>query len=185
MKSRLLLSTAAVVVALAAPAAFQTAAARELLSDEEMQEARGGVLVAGGLAFEFGAVLRTFEDGSLSLQTQVNWTPTGAVVEQITGAGVARLADPALTVFAGAGEEITGADGVFLTGSGAAIIHEVSQGQIVNMLLNTASNREFRQDTDITLVLPGFADLQADFTQQITGLRLADEIRFAMSAIGE
>ena len=56
------------------------------------------------------------------------------------------------------------------------ILQQLAQGQLVNLLMNTDSNRNFRQDTDVTITLPGFADFAADATRQLTGLRLAEDL---------
>ncbi|MDB5447142.1 MAG: hypothetical protein JWQ97_2459 [Phenylobacterium sp.] len=309
MKIQLFLGMAASALALFTPAAPPGAQGREVLSDEEMADARGGVLVAGNVAFEFGAVVKTFEDGVLSLQTQVNWTPQGANVQQTAGPNVAQLgqnlanqinaqvqagvqaevqsalqaANPAngqttpagtpagpttlatttgqgaptttpaiqSTVAAvlggaqsavqtaqalaqGAQNAASGQGGnpsvaqttpaveptiqstvqstvqaanqvagpvtvqptaaspgqtntsntqsVFVTSSGANIIQQVAQGQLLNILMNTANNHAFVQNTDITLILPGFLGIQAGMAQQINGMRIADEIRSAINA---
>jgi hypothetical protein len=305
MRLRLFLGVAATSLAILAPAAPQSALGREMLTDDEMADARGGVLVAGNVAFEFGAVVKTYEDGVLSLQTRVNWTPQGAQVQRTTGPNVMQvlplpaamhvppvpaaaqvrpvpavmqappvpaaaqvlpvpavmqappvpavaqvLPMPALvqgspTPAAPQGSPVPaatqsapiGSDGVataivppsaqnvmttaqstlqpiaeapvqqagavtvqpaapqiagslvrdnvqtvYVTSGGANIIHQVTQGQLLNILLNTQNNHQFLQSTDITLVLPGFAGFQAGVMQQLHGMRLADDIRGAMNA---
>lgn len=141
--------------AMAAPAA----------SDAELDDQRGGFSV-GEVAFEFGAVVRTFENGALALQTQVTWTSQGAVVNTTAAPGV--VPDLALSAMSGAG--------AFSTASGASVIHNVADGQLANVLLNTASGRDFRQETDATLTLPGFAGVQGDIARNLAGLRLADDV---------
>jgi hypothetical protein len=224
MRRLLFCAVAVGVLTMTAPAAGPGPSARELLSDEEMAEARGGVLVAGGVAFEFGAVAKTFEDGVLRLQTQVTWTSQGAQIERVVGADVTRLGqdlsaaatnslrgqaaqpgaaagpasvdaskvlaavlngtiavDPAA---ASPASRVSAADTrtVYATGSGANIIQQVSQGQLLNVLLNTGSNRQFAQSTEITLTLPGFAATQADIARQLNGMRITNEIRDAIGA---
>jgi len=168
MRSRLF-AAAALVLTLGTTLPAQ---ARETLSDDELCEQRGGVLIAGDVAFQFGAVVKTYEDGVLSLETQVTWTPNGPQILQTPGAGVAPLNDPDLSALSGLGD-------AFRTASGATVVQNVSQGQIVNLLMNTASGHDFRQDTEITLQLPGFAATQAEIGRQLLGLRLADEVRAA------
>lgn len=175
MKARQIVAALAAAVLINAPALVAPAAAFEVVSDAELSEMRGGVLVAGDLAFQFGAVIRTFESGLLSLQTQVTWTPAGPHVEQVMGEGVTTLADAQLAALSGAG-------GAFLTPGGAAVTHQFSQGQLVNLLMNTNSNRDFQQDIAITLVLPGFEAVQTDMVRQLTGLRIWDDV--ATSSVG-
>lgn len=145
------------------------AEARRTLSDTEMSSLRGGMLVAGGIAFDFGAVVRTYEDGALALETQVTWTPTGPAVTQTPGVGVTPLTSQQLSALSGLGVP-------YQTASGAAIVQNLSSNQITNVLLNTGDNHAFRQDTAVTLSLPGFAATQLSMSQQLLGLRLADDL---------
>lgn len=165
-------ATAAAASLLAIGPALTSAQAREVMTDEELSQARGGILIAGDIAFEFGAVVKTYEDGALSLETQVTWTPTGPLIQQLAGTGVTPLSDPDLKVLAGMGD-------AFRTAAGATVIQNVSQGQVLNLLMNTTSGHQFRQDTAITLVLPGFASTQAAISRQVLGLRLGEEVRGA------
>lgn len=168
----------------AAPAASQYAAetarpapAFQVVPDEELDTARGGYLLADNLAFQFGAIMRTYENGALSLQTQLVWTPDGPAFQQDAGDGVMALTGPELGAI--------GADGFFLTSGGAIVQHDLKAGEFMNLLLNTESGRDYRQDLAITLVLPGFESAQGDMGRQLTGLRLADELSLgAVFAIG-
>lgn len=145
------------------------AAAYELVPDEELEQARGGVLLAGNVAFEFGAVVRTFENGALSLQTTMTWTPGGMQVDRALGDGVTPVSDAALAAASGLGD-------LFRTAGGAIVGHSGADGQLVNLILNTQSDQDLRQEMDITLRLPGFEGNQADMIRQITGLRINDEL---------
>lgn len=161
--------------ALAAP--VRSLADIEAVDDAELAEQRGGVLVAGSLAFQFGAVLSTYEDGALSLQTQVTWTPNGPVVQQFVAPGVTPVADPGLSALAGLGE-------AFQTPGGAVVLHDLAGGQFLNLLLNTQSNHDVRQDLAITLVLPGFGATQEQMSRDLTALRLAGDMASgAMAAL--
>jgi hypothetical protein len=322
MRLSVILGLTASVIALSTPGSSAVALDREVMSDEEMADARGGVLTAGGVAFEFGAIVRTFEDGVLSLQTQLTLTPQGPQVQQTLGPNVAQLGsqiaaqttaqvDAALaavptapgvastsaastppaagssapgttssaatppvatpapatasetisTPFAALGataastpvqaaQDLAAAAGlpvaqpiaqasqaaaaagqaaaasvqavvqsamqsqvqaqtdtagqvtvtpaaatpgqslvnnsqaVYVTSSGASILQTVTNGQLLNVLMNTQNGHTFLQTTDITLVLPGFAGFQSGIMQQLTGMRLAADIRSAMAAGG-
>lgn len=172
MRKANLICTAAAGVLLALGPAINDALARDTLTDAEMADERGGVLIAGQVAFEFGAVVKSYEDGALSLETQVTWTPGGPQIQQLPGAGVTPISDAVLKGLSGTGE-------AFQTPAGATIVQNVSQGQIVNVLLNTTSGHDFRQDTAVTLVLPGFAATQGAIAQQLLGLRLGEDVRSA------
>ena len=181
MKLSSLLGAAAAAATLnlhVAPAAGQIQdGAFEVVSDDELAEHRGGYLLADELAFQFGAVMRTFENGALSLETQLVWTPDGPMLEQVLGEGVTQLTAAELSSV-GLGE-------TYVTPGGSVVMHELAQGQLVNLLTNTYSDRSYRQEVDITLVLPGFGETQADMGRQLTGLRLVDELSFgSISALG-
>lgn len=57
------------------------------VSDTELADTRGGFFVAAGAQFDFGASIRTMVNGKLALQTNLQWTPAGAVTRHITGMG--------------------------------------------------------------------------------------------------
>lgn len=171
MSARLLLAAAVAALSFATPA-FQPAAAREQLSDEEMDKARGGILVADGVAFEFGAVVNTYEDGVLRLQTQLTATPNGPLIQQTAGQNVSQLTGQLLSALAGPSV----GKGAVVTDSGAVILQQFSPGQITNLIVNSGSDHSFRQDTNVTLTLPGFAGTQADIARQLTGMRLSDDL---------
>lgn len=162
------IAAAAILGLSGAPAGAQPDGWRgDIVPDAELDELRGGYLVAADLAFQFGAVMRTYENGALSLQTQFVWAPDGQQVTRLFGDGVTELSDADLGGIAG---------GVFVTPGGALMTHDHSAGQFMNLLINTENNRDFRQDLAITLVLPGFEATQSDLGRQLMGLRLADEI---------
>lgn len=56
------------------------------VSNDDLSELRGG-FSAGGISFNFGASIQTMVNGQLALQTNVQWTPTGAAVTQLQGLG--------------------------------------------------------------------------------------------------
>lgn len=176
MRSRRYFAAAVAAVALAGSwGAAVPARAREVVSDEELDGMRGGFLVADGVVFDFGATIRTYEDGVLSLQTQVTWALDGIHIEQMLGAGVAPVTSADLNALAGLGE-------VFRTAGGATVLHDVNQGQLLSVLLNTTSDHSFRQDTALTLVLPGFDATQASMVRQLTGVHISDDM--ATASIG-
>lgn len=186
MKTRLLLATAVALIAFATPAARQPAAAREELTDAELDEARGGILVAGNVAFEFGAVMKTYEDGALALQTQVNWTPSGPQTTQTVGPNVTpggqTLGGLDPTAAATLVAATKGAPASFTTADGATLIQQVAPTQVLNVLANTGSNHTYQLDTAVTVVLPGFAATQANMAQDLTALHIAQEVGVMMSS---
>ena len=135
------------------------------LSDPELESARGGFLVAGNVAFEFGAVVRTYAAGALALQTNVTWAGDGPRIEQMTGAGVSPVAGPGASGFS-----------AYSSASGVEFAHILGNGQIASLLSNASSDQTYRQETDVTLTLPGFQEAQRDMNLSRVGARLSDDI---------
>jgi hypothetical protein len=63
------------------------AADAHCVSDDELAQVRGGFFTASGANFDFGASVQTMVNGQLALQTNVQWTPAGAVTQQLAGLG--------------------------------------------------------------------------------------------------
>lgn len=137
------------------------------LSSAELADLRGGFLVAGGIQLDFGAVVRTYVDGQLALESRLQWTNQGAVTTQNIGSvpGAVDLAgamDQALK--AGLDIEALGSgQGVLLAdGSGAtALIQNIGRDGIQNVIVNNADGRDLRQEVEINLALPQLDALQA------------------------
>lgn len=118
------------------------------LADEEMADMRGGYISAAGIAFDFAADMKTFVDGELALQTSLN------SVDGIIGAN----------------QQLT------LPGGMTTILHRMDDGQLSNILINSDDNRNFRQELNVTLTLPGFADMQRGFESLRIGRDLTEQI---------
>lgn len=58
-----------------------------MVSDDELSGMRGGFFTAAGAQFDFGASVQTLVNGKLALQTNLQWTPAGAVTQQLQGLG--------------------------------------------------------------------------------------------------
>lgn len=154
---------AAMAACLALAMSPRPARAMEGLTAAEMGQQRGGFLVAGNVVFDFGAVVRTFENGALTLQTTLTWTPQGPQVVRFVGAGVMAAGPDAPA-------------GAFITPGGATLVQNVTQGQILSLVLTPASNLDLRQETSVTVTLPGFGPVQADMLRQLSGLRLTRDL---------
>ena len=63
-----------------------TLASARPIGDDELENARGGFSI-NGINFNFGASVQTLVNGQLALQTNLQWTSTGAVVTQVQGLG--------------------------------------------------------------------------------------------------
>jgi hypothetical protein len=57
------------------------------MNNDELSDMRGGFFTAAGVHFDFGASVQTMVNGQLALQTNVQWTPTGPAIQQLSGLG--------------------------------------------------------------------------------------------------
>jgi hypothetical protein len=124
-----------------------SALSMDRLNDEQLQQARGGYLSAGGFRFDFGAVVSTWIDGALVLQSKLNLTSDGAA-SSIGPDGVAN--PPSQQVSA----SFNGNGGV------TSLLQALSQNSIRNLVVNTADNRTIMQNTAITITLPDLPSIQ-------------------------
>jgi hypothetical protein len=163
---RTFLFTACAVAALTASAANASEAAWgddvEVMDDAEMDDLRGGFDV-GGIEIGFGAVVTSTLNGAPVMTTQLTVTDTGSVVEQTMndiGESLSSLTPEQLSALGIAA--LAGLDGVVVNGeTGATVfVHNVGNGTLQNILVNTASGQDIRQDIDVTLTLPGFESIQ-------------------------
>lgn len=131
------------------------------LAEGELADLRGGLLFAGGIAFDFGATVRTTINGQLALETRLTWTPEGVVVEDLSA-----VAGASIPEFNGFGLNITDATGTTLVG------HRLLDGELQGFIINTGDNRDIRQEMDVNLSLPGFAAIQRDMVTDRLGFRI-------------
>jgi hypothetical protein len=136
-----------------------------LLPAEELATFRAGLLLAGGIAFEFGAIVRTTVDGRAALETRLTWTPDGVVVEDMSA-----FPDAPIPEFHGFGLTITDATGTTLVG------HRLLDGGLQGFIINTGDNRNIRQDLNVTLTLPGFDAIQRDMLTDRLGFRIGSGV---------
>ncbi|WP_372786938.1 hypothetical protein [Phenylobacterium sp.] len=156
---------AGAVLSLGSPIAAMAAGTR--LSDGELAEQRGGLQTPMGLEIGFGVSVRAFVDGQLVLETKLTWTDQGVQTQRVAGASDATALPGGFTV------TVPGQ-----TGGATQVLQNLSADRIASVVLNTASNRTIRQDTDITLVVPQLADLQ----RQVAGDRIAASLQSAVGA---
>lgn len=171
---RLYIVACATALALAAPAAAQEGAWDDIavMDDSEMASLRGG-FSAGGIEFNFGAVVTTFVNGAPALRTELAWTDAGALIQDTLGdlgPNASTLSPEMLT-----GLGATGAHGILLNDSDGqtALIHNITDTALQNIVINAASDRDIHQQIDVTLELPGFEAVQAAMTLELFGMRLA------------
>lgn len=155
----------------------------QALSDEELSGLRGGFITTNGFTFGFGVVIRSYVDDRLALETRMTWTPTGPATEQTRGdvPGMTDLAS-ALTSLLNSGIDLRNLGGTsggvaLVSGDGAtALIHNVTSGQLQNLIVNNASNRDLRQDMELNLYLPDLATMQAASSAQARAAQLTYDL---------
>jgi hypothetical protein len=151
-------------------------------SDAELAAARGGFVTADGIAFDLGAVIRTYQNGELALMSQLTWTPNGAVVSHTSGdpySGAAQAAQAAAARLAGGGGfAVADASGA------TAIAHDVAGANLRSLVITSASDTRFLQDIEVTITLPGFEAMQAGFMTDRLGLRLGAELSALLGTAG-
>lgn len=153
---------------------LQTAAERDLA------DARGGYITAGGVTFDLGAVITTWRNGALALQTVLNWSPTGVTTAHSTGGPVGGdlLATGLPALSSSGGIAITDPNGA------TTVLHMTGDGQFINTLVTSESNQVFAQDIAVTITLPGFDAVQTSLLSDRMGIRLNNELGDLLSTIG-
>lgn len=152
----------------------------EVMSDQEMQGLRGGLSIAPGIDVNFAAVITTTVNGVPALTTQLTWTDVGAFVEQTVGQ-VGEQID-ALTPEQQAALGVSGLNGqngvVIADAAGVtALVHNVTEGALQNIIINNATGRDISQSVDVTLTLPGFEMMQNSLLVEHLGFRLSDDMQ--------
>ena len=138
------------------------------LTAAELAALRGGFVLPTGVEIDFGAVARTYSNGSLILETHISWNPDGSPMEEtFSSPGLIPVSDLA-NGFA------------LLDANGATIFaHQVDSAGVRNILLNEASARDLRTETQLTISLPGFEATQSAIRDSVLGLRLFDDLNAA------
>lgn len=187
MSVRRVLSLTLSAALLATPAAHAAAPAdiwadADVLSDEDMADLRGGIRLPNGVDVGLGAVVTTYSNGVPILATQLTWTDAGAVVDQtISNAGQdIRALSPEALAALGINPS-SGAGGVVIADANGvtALVHNVTDGALQNILINNANGRDIRQDVNVTLTLPNFEAMQSAILLQQIGLRLDADLAAA------
>jgi hypothetical protein len=133
----------------------------ELVSDDELADVRGGFVSAGGINFDFGAVMHTYVDGSLVLSSQLVLNEQGATTSyQLGQAPNVIPIENAASVGLNLGN-IEG-HGVVVLGNGGAtaVVQTLNDSQVRNLVVNTAQGRNISQDTSLTFAIPNLTLLQ-------------------------
>jgi hypothetical protein len=150
----------------------------EVMSDHDMEAYRGGFEIAG-LSFDFGATVTTLVNGVPALVTTLTWTDVGAFVDQTVGQVGQNIADLTPVQLTALGLNGLGnAGGVVINDEAGvtALVHNITQGSLQNIIINNASGRDLAQQVDVTLTLPGFELIQQSLVVEAFGIHLADDM---------
>lgn len=175
-----LLVSVALFAACAAPAhASEWGDGVELINEAEMDDLRGGFEV-NGIQIGFGAVITSYMNGAPVLTTQLTWTDAGAIVEQTIADVGQRLEDLSPEQREALGVDgLGGASGIVIDDEAGmtALVHNIAEGALQNIIINSATGRDLEQDIDVTLTLPGFDAIQDSLVLERFGIRIADDMQ--------
>jgi hypothetical protein len=156
----------------------------DVMDAAELSSNRGGIAIAPGIEVGFGAVVTTMVNGMPALQTQLTWTNTGAIVSQtITSAGQElSTLTPAQRDALGLGG-LDSAGGMIINDANGvtALVHNVTEGSLQNIILNNAGGRDITQHIDVTLELPGFEAMQGLLSLERFGMRIDSDMNLAFT----
>ncbi len=173
----------ALALFLATPAAAEEFPADALMSDEELGAARAGFTL-GGLEISLGADLRTYLDGELVLRTIVNWTGGERSSERWASDALTLADADALDGMLANGHitmHLNGQD-LFLANDGQTALLQRSDGGLQNLVFNTASGIDLRQEADISIGLANFEAFQSAIAPALFMSGINDAINY--SAVG-
>lgn len=148
------------------------------LSDRELAAERGGLRLPTGMEVGFGASVRTFVDGALVLETKLVWTDLGATQTQSAPPLASQGQGGQVTLSEGAAQ----LPGVALAGDGGStvVLHELSAARISNIVVNTANNRDIRQEVQIDLAIPELTQFQQAAVQERANMRMMEAVGAAL-----
>ena len=148
------------------------------LSDRELAAERGGLRLLTGMEVGFGASVRTFVDGALVLESKLIWTDLGATQTQSAPPLATQGHSGQVTLSEGAAH----LPGVALAGDGGTtvVLHELSAARISNIVVNTANNRDIRQEVQIDLAIPELTQFQQAAVQERANMRMMEAVGAAL-----
>ena len=147
----------------------------ERVADAQLAEQRAGFSWQG-LNVNFGAEMRSYIGDQLVVRTNVNWATEGGDVQRTISSTLASATAADLRAVAAASSlpALDAQQRVVVQGNGGQTTFlQRTDGVIQNILLNTASNVDLRQNVDLKLDI-------ANFTPFLSGI-LASRVGSALS----
>lgn len=144
----------------------------QAVDDTDLKAERGGFISAGGVTFDIGATVQTTVNGTLALVNTLNLSSNGQLQQStwvnpalanatvITPSNISAISKATGINLSG----VSGASGVVIPGSQGgytAVLANLTQSALQNLVVNTANGQTITQTTNMTLTLPGFAATQA------------------------
>ena len=180
MSARTLLLSGVFFAALAAPAWADDGWGEgiEVMQVEDLDSHRGGFVI-GGVTFNFGATITTLINGVPALTTTLTWTDVGAFVEETIGAVGVNINTLTEEQRAELGiDGLENAGGVIITDEAGvtALVHNVTEGSLQNIIINNATGRDLTQEIDVTVTLPGFELIQDALQAELFGMQVSGDL---------
>ncbi len=150
----------------------------EVMSVEDLEANRGGFQIAG-LNIDFGATVTTLVNGVPALVTTLTWTDMGAFVEETVGdvgQNIADMTPDQLTALGLDGLENAGGIVIQDEAGVTALVHNITQSSLQNIIINNASGRDLAQQIDVTLTIPGFELMQQSLITESFGIHVVDDM---------
>ena len=130
----------------------------ERVSDDELAEQRGGFRV-GSLDVSLGAEIRSYVGDALVMQTNLSWTDVATKVQRTFSAALSQNAATDLATGLLDGGDLKlglGSQAALLANQGKTAFIQRTDGTIQNIIVNTASNVNLRQNVDVRIDIAGF-----------------------------
>jgi hypothetical protein len=157
-----------------------------IVADTELAKLRGGFAI-GGLNITMGADIKTFINDQLALHTTMSWGDQ-AISETHVLSGALTMADAGSlrnqVLASGNISMQIGNNPVFLTNNGQTVISHRTDGALQNILVNTASNVNVRQEVNATLDVGGYAGFATNIQNVQMSNLFSDAINSAVVSFG-
>lgn len=158
----------------------------QVMTDDEMAAERGGIRLPNGVDVGFGAIVTTYANGLPVLQTLLTWSDAGPALASSIGSFGRSIDSMSPEERTALGlEGLQGLSGVVIADADGvtAVAHNVTDGALQNIILNTASGRDLVQTVDVTLTLPKFELAQGAMRADLAGLRVAADLRDQLAGV--
>ncbi|HEX2561657.1 hypothetical protein [Phenylobacterium sp.] len=175
------LKTFAMAATLAAGVtAASPAQARSPMTEAEMADKRAGIMTPLGYEVGVGAVVRTYVDGALALESRLTWAEGGLMREHTIGQPTAGAQAAAARLGLNLDQDWIGL--VLENPDGfTAVLNRFTNDGIGNLIVNTAADQDIRLETELLLDIPELERFQQQFQTEQNDMRIQDAIANALT----